>query len=233
MPTDTRSSAVGDPTADVSRETPVTVEPEPAAAVQILGDALALGRRFTADLVEHGERLGLIGPLEVGRVWTRHVLNSALVAPFLQPGGRVADVGSGAGLPGLVLALARPDVEVTLIEPMERRTEWLRDESARLGLTNVVVLRARAEEARDAGPFDQVTARAVSALRTLVPITAPLLRAGGELLFLKGARVAEEIAAAAKALQKHRVRDVEVLELGVDLLPEATRLFRATVGGAS
>lgn len=224
---------MAEPTFGVSRETSAAPEAEPAAAAVILGEALALGRQFTADLAEHGERLGLIGPLEVGRLWTRHVLNSALVAPYLQSGGRLADVGSGAGLPGLVLALARPDVEVTLIEPMERRTDWLRDEAQRLGLRNVTVLRARAEDARDAGPFDQVTARAVSALRTLVPITAPLLRAGGELLFLKGARVEEEITAAAKVLQKHRVRDVEVFELGVGLLPEATRLFRATVGGAS
>lgn len=229
----TQSFVVDDRRSDVSRETSDSPEAEPAAATVILGEEIELGRRFTNDLAEHGERLGLIGPQEVSRLWTRHVLNSALVAPFLQAAGRVADVGSGAGLPGLVLALARPDVSITLIEPMERRTEWLRDETARLGLTNVTVLRARAEDAIDAGPFDQVTARAVSALRTLVPITAPLVRRGGELLFLKGARVGEEITAAARVLQKYRVRDVEVLELGADLLPEATRLFRATVGEAS
>lgn len=208
-------------------------EAEPTVAREILGEAIGLGRRFTADLAEHGERLGLIGPLEVARLWSRHVLNCALVAPFLQADGRVADVGSGAGLPGLVLALARPDVHVTLIEPMERRTDWLHDETQRLGLTNVTVLRARAEEALAQGPFDQVTARAVSALRTLVPITAPLVRPGGQLLFLKGARVADEIAAADKAVRRYRLSDVEVLELGGDRLPEATRLFRATVGGAS
>lgn len=208
-------------------------EGEPTVAREILGEAIELGRRFTADLAEHGERLGLIGPLEVARLWSRHVLNCALVAPFLQADGRVADVGSGAGLPGLVLALARPDVHVTLIEPMERRTDWLHDETQRLGLTNVTVLRARAEEAVAQGPFDQVTARAVSALRTLVPITAPLVRSGGQLLLLKGARVADEIAAADKAFRRYRLSEVEVLELGGDLLPEATRLFRATVGGAS
>lgn len=208
-------------------------EQEPAAAAAILGSALDLGRRFTADLAEHGERLGLIGPLEASRLWSRHVLNCALVAEHLASDSTLADVGSGAGLPGLVLALARPDVHVTLIEPMERRTDWLRDETQRLGLQNVTVLRARAEDALMAGPFDQVTARAVSALRTLVPITAPLARDGGRLLLLKGARVADEIIAAEKTLRRHRVHDVEVLELGADLLPEATRLFRATVGGAS
>lgn len=213
--------------------TPPIVEDEPAAAAVVFGEHLALARRFTADLAQYGEQLGLIGPLEAARLWSRHVINSGLVAPYLHAGSRAADVGSGAGLPGLVLAIARPDVHLTLIEPMERRTDWLRDETARLGLTNVTVLRARAEEAVAAGPFDQVTARAVSALRTLVPITAPLVRDGGELIFLKGARITEEIAAASAVLRRHRVRDAEVLELGVGLVPEATRLFRATVGGAS
>ena len=122
---------------------------------------------------------------------------------------------------------------MTLIEPMERRTDWLRDEAARLGLTNVTVVRARAEQAVDAGPFDQVTARAVSALSTLIPLTAPLLRSGGQLILLKGSRVADEIDAAAAVLRRYRVSKVEVLELGGGIVPEVTRLFRATVGGAS
>ena len=209
------------------------VEGEPPAAAEVFGEQLPLVRRFAADLAQHGEPLGLIGPLEAARLWSRHIINSGVVAPFLHSGARVADVGSGAGLPGLVLAIARPDVHLTLIEPMERRTDWLRDEIARLGLTNVTVMRARAEDAVAAGPFDQVTARAVSALRTLVPLTAPLVREGGELIFLKGARITEEIAAAEVVLRRHRVRDAEVLELGEGLVPEVTRLFRATVGGAS
>ncbi len=212
---------------------PPVVETEPPAAAEVFGEQLPVARRFAADLAQYGEHLGLIGPLEAARLWSRHIINSGVVAPFLHPGARVADVGSGAGLPGLVLAIARPDAHLTLIEPMERRTEWLRDETERLGLTNVTVLRARAEDAVSAGPFDQVTARAVSALRTLVPITAPLVRDGGELIFLKGARVADEMVAAAAVLRRYRVRDAEVLELGAGLVPEVTRLFRATVGGAS
>ena len=208
-------------------------EAEPAGAALAFGERLELARSFTADLARHGERLGLIGPLEADRLWSRHIINCAVVAPFLQRDGRVADVGSGAGLPGLVLAIARPDVHLTLIEPMERRTDWLRDEAERLGLTNVAVQRARAEDAVDIGPFDQVTARAVSALSRLVPITAPLLRPGGELILLKGARVAEEIRAAAAVLRRYRVSGVEVLELGAGIVPEVTRLFRATVSGAS
>lgn len=209
------------------------VEPEPMGAVAVFGDRVELAREFTADLHAHGERLGLIGPLEIPRLWSRHILNSAVVSPYLRRGARVADIGSGAGLPGLVLAIARPDVELVLIEPMERRCDWLRAESERLDLTNVTVARSRAEEATWIGPFDQATARAVSALRTLIPLAVPLVRRGGELLFLKGSRVHEEIAAATKQIARSRLRDIEVLELGAGLVPEATRLFRATVDEAS
>ncbi len=219
------------------RGAPAT-EPEPTSAQTVFGDHIELARHFTADLAQQGEKLGLIGPLEAGRLWSRHIINCAVVAPFIATAARVGDVGSGAGLPGLVLAIARPDAHFVLIEPMERRTDWLLAETERLGLSNVTVLRARAEDvagsgALDDGRFDQVTARAVSALSKLIPLVAPLVRPEGELLFLKGARVDDEIAAASAAIRKHRVRDVEVLELGAGLVPEVTRLFRATVGGAS
>ncbi len=222
------------PAADGSSpaETPA-LEVEPAGAAAVFGDRIELARRFTADLAQYGELLGLIGPLELPRLWSRHVLNSAVVAPYLRADAQVADVGSGAGLPGLVLAIARPDARLVLIEPMERRCDWLRTEADRLGLDNVEVVRARAEDAVDSGPFDQVTARAVSALRTLIPLTAPLARRGGELILLKGARVQDEMAAATKQISKFRLRDPEVLVLGEGVVPEVTRLFRATVDAAS
>lgn len=204
------------------------LEIEPAYAAQFFGDRMDLARAFTADLAREGELRGMIGPREVEQLWSRHVVNCALVAPLLRP-GRVGDVGSGAGLPGLVLAIARPDVNFVLIEPMMRRTDWLTEEATRLGLDNVEVLRANAEEVSPSPQLDQVTARAVSALRTLVPICAPLLRRGGELVLLKGARVADEVVAADKALRKARVRDAEVLVLGEGIVPEATRVFRAKV----
>jgi len=207
----------------------VDVEIEPAYAAELFGDRIGVARAFAADLARYGEELGLIGPLEAERLWSRHVVNCVLMAPLLRP-GRVGDVGSGAGLPGLVLAIARPDVDLVLIEPMERRTDWLTAESDRLGLTNVTVLRGRAEDVRPQPPLDQVTARAVSALSKLVPLCAPLLRDGGEMLFLKGARVDAEVVAAEKALRKARVRDPEVLVLGEGIVPEATRVFRASVG---
>jgi len=203
------------------------VEAEPAAAAALFGERIELARRFAEALARHGEERGLIGPLELPRLWTRHILNCAIAAPLMRP-GRVADVGSGAGLPGLVLAIARRDVTFTLIEPMERRVVWLSEQVESLGLDNVEVLRARAEEA-PRYTFDQVTARAVSALKKLVPLTAPLLRLGGELVFFKGAGAQGEIDAAAKELRKNRVHDVEVLVLGEGVLAEVTRVIRATV----
>jgi len=205
------------------------LEAEPAAAAALFGGQIEVARSFTNELARRGEELGLIGPLELPRLWTRHILNSALLAPLLEARGRVADVGSGAGLPGLVLAIARPDVEFVLIEPMERRTDWLRSESDRLGLQNVTVLRGRAEDVADDVVVDQVTARAVSALSKLIPLTVPLVRSGGQLILMKGARVDEEIEKARKVILRKRLSGVEVLELGEGVVDETTRVFRATV----
>lgn len=214
----------------MSDPTPPILEAEPASARELFGDRIELGRSYAASLAAQGETLGLIGPRELPQLWTRHILNSVLLAPLLH--GRVGDVGSGAGLPGLVLAIARPDVEMTLIEPMERRTDWLLAEVERLQLSNVEVLRARAEDLPGSGelrPLDQVTARAVSALRTLIPLTAPLVRSGGQLVLLKGERAGAEIDAAQKVIRRHRLHDVEVLELGAAHGLETTRVVRATV----
>lgn len=204
------------------------LEPEPAEAAEVFGDRLPVVRRYAADLAERGELLGLIGPLELPRLWSRHVLNSGLLAPFLPQGASVADVGSGAGLPGLVLAAARPDLRLTLIEPMERRVAWLEEERVRLGLDNVVVERARAEDARP-GRFDVVTARAVGALSGLLPITAPLARPGGLLALLKGAGVDGELEKARKVVQRLRLADVRVEIAGRGMASLETRVLMATV----
>lgn len=204
------------------------LEQEPKAAAALFGDRIELARRFTQNLAEQGEERGLIGPLELPRLWSRHILNCAIVAPLLRP-GRVGDVGSGAGLPGLVLAIARPDVSFVLIEPMERRVAWLTEQVAELGLENVTVLRARAEDVRIDEPLDQVTARAVSAFRKLLPLTAPLLRDGGELVLMKGAAAPSEVEAASKEIRKYKVTDIEILTLGEGVLTEVTRVIRARV----
>ena len=203
------------------------LEIEPSVAAELFGDRIEVARAFTAALAREGEERGLIGPLELPRLWTRHILNSAIAAPLFH--GSVADIGSGAGLPGLVLAIARPDVEWTLIEPMERRITWLNEQVLDLGLTNVTVLRARAEDVRPLEAFDVVTARAVSALRTLIPLTAPLVSDGGELTLLKGMNVSNEIDAAQKQIKKFRLTDVRVEVLGEGVLPETTRVVRARV----
>ena len=203
------------------------VEPEPAVAAAIFGDRIDVARQFTRALADHGEERGLIGPLEPPRLWSRHILNSAVIAPLFS--GRVGDVGTGAGLPGLVLAIARPDVEWILIEPMERRVAWLTEQKEALGLDNVEVLRARAEDWRRGPVLDAVTARAVSAMRTLVPLTAPLVRNGGELILMKGANASAELETADKQLRKYKLSNVRLEIVGEELLDEPTRVVRATV----
>ena len=204
-------------------------EAEPASAEVIFGEHTAIARQFTQNLAQFGEELGLIGPLELPRLWTRHILNCAIMAPLLQADGVVGDVGSGAGLPGILLAIARPDVELVLIEPMERRVAWLNSQVAELGLENVTVLRERAEDVRIGEGFDQVTARAVSALKTLIPLTVPLVRSGGEIVVMKGKSAEAEIEAAARQIKTYRLQNVEVLTLGEGILTEVTRVVRATV----
>lgn len=206
----------------------VMIEGEPAAAADLFGGRITTAREFTRQLGERGEELGLIGPLEPPRLWTRHILNSVIIAPLLNP-GLVGDIGSGAGLPGLVLAIARPDVEFVLIEPMERRVAWLEEQVHHLELTNVAVRRARAEEVARAYTLDQVTARAVSAFAKLIPLTVPLVRTGGELVLMKGANAEREVEAASKAIRKYHLEDVEVLTLGEGQIDEVTRVIRARV----
>lgn len=203
------------------------IEQEPAAVAALFGDRAELIRQFAAILGEQGEERGLIGPLEAPRLWSRHLLNSAVAAPLFS--GRVGDVGSGAGLPGIVLAIARPDVEWVLIEPMERRVAWLTEQAEALGLYNVEIVRARAEEWKRGPVLDAVTARAVSALRTLIPLTAPLVRDGGELILLKGANAANEISAAEKQVRRFKLSDVRVEVVGEGIVDEPTRVVRATV----
>jgi 16S rRNA (guanine(527)-N(7))-methyltransferase GidB len=204
------------------------LEPEPASALALFGDRIGRARALARALDEQGEERGLIGPLEPVRLWTRHILNCAVVGTMLRP-GRVGDVGSGAGLPGLVLAIARPDVSFVLIEPMERRIAWLLEQTEQLELDNVDVVRARAEDVRLDEPLDQVTARAVSAFKKLISLTAPLVRDGGELVLMKGSSAEREIDAAAKEIRRYRLSNVTVDDVGVGVVDPATRVIRATV----
>lgn len=204
------------------------LESEPPVAKELFADTIETARQFTTNLARHGEEYGLIGPLELPRLWSRHILNCVLVAPLLHP-GRIGDIGSGAGLPGLVLAIARPDVEFVLIEPMERRVKWLNDQAQELDLSNVTVMRGRAQDVGFTGGLDQITARAVSAFAKLIPMCAPLARPGGELVLMKGAGAAAEVLAAANQIRRFKLVDVEVRELGEGVLPDITRVITATV----
>ncbi|GIJ22135.1 ribosomal RNA small subunit methyltransferase G [Micromonospora lutea] len=176
------------------------------AARRLFGERLDVAAAYAELLATDGVVRGLIGPREAPRIWDRHLLNCAAVAELIPPGASVLDVGSGAGLPGVVLAIARSDLAVTLIEPLARRTAFLEEAVEELGLTDSVrVFRGRAEEAAvgsDAVPGDVVTARAVAPLDRLVGWCLPLTGAGGRLLALKGASAAEEITEHGEAVHR-------------------------------
>jgi 16S rRNA (guanine527-N7)-methyltransferase len=186
-----------------------------------------LAERYVELLAEEGVRRGLIGPREVDRLWERHVLNSAVVGELLPRGARVVDVGSGAGLPGVPLAIVRPDVHVTLLEPMARRIAWLEEVVEELGLT-ATVHRGRAEE-RDVraalGDADVVTARAVAPLAKLAGWCLPLTRIGGNLLALKGESAADELARDAEAVRALGGTEQSIARLGTDVLEVATTVI--------
>lgn len=181
---------------------------------------------FGAALADEGVVRGLIGPREVERLWERHLLNSAALVPFLPATGSVIDVGTGAGLPGVVLACLRPDLEVVLLEPMERRVVWLEEVTALLELANARVVRGRAEELHGRLAADAVTARAVAPLDRLARWALPLVRTGGALLALKGSRAADEAAAARAVIERLGGGEPEILTATTLAGLEATTVVR-------
>lgn len=199
------------------------------AATSVFGDRLPLAERYVDHLATSGIERGLIGPRELPRLWSRHVLNCAVVQELIGQDQRVADVGSGAGLPGLCLAIARPDLDITLIEPLERRIIWLDEVIEDLGIENVDVRRGRAEQLVGDIDVDVVTARAVSALVGLLDITLPLLRGTGQLLALKGKSAEEEIQKSEKKLDKYGVRSAEIVTAGDDVLEQPTTVVQVSL----
>lgn len=202
-----------------------TLAADPRVAAH-LGAAHEPIARYAELLAQEGVKRGLIGPSEAGRLWSRHILNSAAVAPYLPRAGTLIDVGSGAGLPGLVLAAMRPDLRTLLVEPMERRVEWLRHVVAQLDLDSVEVVRGRAEGLHEQLAAQAVTARAVAPLSRLVPWTLPLLVKGGVLLALKGGRAAEELREAQTVIRREGGGQAEILTVGTIEGVDPTTLVR-------
>ncbi|QKE83200.1 16S rRNA (guanine(527)-N(7))-methyltransferase RsmG [Arthrobacter sp. NEB 688] len=201
-------------------ERPLTPPAAPSGAAAVFGDRLALAEQFAAILADTGVSHGLIGPREVPRLWERHVLNCAVVEDAFPRDASLVDVGSGAGLPGVALAIARPDLEVHLVEPMLRRTTWLSGVVEELGLGNVTVHRGRAEELVGTVSAPWVTARAVARLDKLARWCLPLLEDGGTLVAMKGRSAAQELEEDRRALNRLGLTSAVVTEHGGAVLDE-------------
>ena len=192
----------------------------------MFGDHLDLAVRYADLLATEGVVRGLIGPREAPRLWARHLLNCAVLEEVVTAGATVCDIGSGAGLPGLVLALVRPDLEITLVEPLLRRTTFLEEVVADLGLSHVTVLRGRAEEVAGGRVYDVVTSRAVAALPRLLDWSLPLVAPRGEMIALKGSSAPTEVADTADLLAARGCSPARVVELGRGRVPETTWAVR-------
>jgi 16S rRNA (guanine527-N7)-methyltransferase len=205
--------------------------PAPEQAREVFGDRFADAVRYAELLAEAGVQRGLIGPREVPRLWERHILNCAVLSEAVPEGVTVCDVGSGAGLPGIPLALVREDLNITLLEPLLRRTTFLTEVVELLGLDHVTVVRGRAEEVLGKlAPVHVVTARAVAPLDRLATWGIPLLRPYGEMLALKGDTAEEELKASATALSKLGAVETSILHVGEGIVDPMSTVVRVEVG---
>lgn len=208
---------------DVSRETPSL----PGAARRVFpSDRLDAAQRYAELLATEGVVRGLIGPRETPRLWDRHLLNSAVLAEAIPASVSVCDVGTGAGLPGLVVAIARPDLHVTLVEPLLRRTTFLLEVVDELELDGVEVVRGRADDLHGERRFDVVTSRAVAPLDKLLRWSMPLVDGSGSLIAMKGSSAPTEIHAARPVLSELRCAEPEIVELGLGVVDPPTIAVR-------
>ena len=211
-------------------EEPVPSSP-PSGTDEVFGSVFPKAIKFAHLLASEGVTRGLIGPRETSRLWDRHLLNCAVVAELLPDRGELVDIGSGAGLPGIVLAMLRPGMRVILLEPLLRRSVFLEECLSQLDLPNATVVRARAEEMAGAIKADVATARAVAPLDRLAGWAAGLLRPGGQILAIKGQSAEEELAAARPVLSRLGAQSAEVLRVGHDRVISASTVVRVVIGG--
>jgi len=209
---------------------PPGVPPVPAGAAGLFGTALPKIIRYAGLLAGPAIERGLLGPAEAERLWDRHLLNCAAVAELVPSPGSLVDLGSGPGLPGVVLALLLPDVSVTLLEPMARRADFLRECVTELDLANATVLRGRAEDLAGQLGADVVTARAVAPLEKLAGLAIGLARPGGLILAIKGAGATAEVARARPALRRLGAKEVEVRSAGSGIVDPAATVVTFTAG---
>jgi 16S rRNA (guanine527-N7)-methyltransferase len=195
----------------------------------VFTSSLAVVTAYAELLAHDGTERGLIGPREVPRLWERHLLNCGVVTDLMAEGAAVCDVGSGAGLPGLVIAIRRPDLRVTLVEPLARRTRFLDEAVGALELDNVEVVRGRAEQLHGHRTFDVVTSRAVARLPKLLDWSLPLVERGGAMLAMKGDSAPDEVLEARSTLRAYRADEPEIVTIGGTLLPFPTTVVRVRV----
>lgn len=221
-----------------SREPPQSASVTPpgaavaSAAAEVFGERLGLAERYAEILASAGVERGLLGPREVDRIWDRHILNSAVVAELLDPDARVIDIGSGAGLPGIPLAIVRPDLRVVLLEPLLRRSDFLTEVVDELGLA-IEVARGRAEEraVRDRlSGADAVVSRAVAALDKLTKWSMPLLRQDGLMVAIKGERAPEEVREHRRVMEASGAVNVRVVRCGVNIVEQPATVVVAQRG---
>lgn len=207
------------------KDTDATPDPSvPACAADVFGDRLEIVESFAGRLLHEGVTRGLIGPREAPRLWDRHLINCGVIAPAFTQGSTVVDIGTGAGLPGLVLALMRPDLRMVLVEPLERRTVWLNEMVQEFDLTQVEVLKARAEQVWGEVEADAVTSRAVASLPELARLSLPLLRVGGHVIAMKGDTAQQEVDEAEAVLDRLGVGSRQVRTYGEGLVDPPTRV---------
>jgi 16S rRNA (guanine527-N7)-methyltransferase len=204
--------------------------PPPAEAERVFGPALPLATRYAGLLATDGVERGLLGPREVPRLWERHLLNCAVVAELIPADAEVVDVGSGAGLPGLVIAMLRPAARMILLEPMLRRTIFLEECVAALGLANVTVHRGRAEDAVGTLRADVAISRAVAPLNRLVPWSAGVIRPGGTILAIKGRDAGSELEQAGPVLRRLGVQSADVVKVGQGIVEPPATVVRILTG---